>query len=252
MRTTLALTLAAAASLAASASAQVPVYIDLSTGSTATDVTNTGSDIVVVGTLLSGQPFRWTYSSGVETPLGGASTTSPRVSADGNTVSGTINGIDQAAYWTVSSGVWTTGPSMGAICGSSETIAYGLSGDGLTIVGGGYIGPGACSGPHADAWHVVPGTIQDLGGLFSDPASRAYDTNFDGTICVGWKDQLNGQRVGARWVNGVLQPQLVWTDPSTMIPYKLGAGQGINTNGTTIVGGTIFGNPVPASWGKAA
>jgi hypothetical protein len=252
MRTSLTLSLAALASLAASASAQVPLYIDLSPGSTATDVTNTGTDIVVVGTLLSGQPFRWTFSSGVETPLGGGSTTSPRVSTDGNTVSATINGTDQAAYWTVSSGVWTPGPTMGALCGSTDTIAYGLSGDGLTVVGGGYVGPGACAGAHADAWHVVPGTIQDLGGLFSDPASRAFDTNSNGTICVGWKDLLNGTRQGARWVNGVLQPQLIWTDPSTMIPYKLGAAQAINTLGTIIVGGTIYGNPVPTSWGKAA
>jgi len=210
-------------------------------------VTNTGSDIVVVGRDNTGVVFRWTYSSGIETPLGVTISSTPHVSTDGNTISATtgIGGLDHAAYWTASSGVWTISPSMGAACGSTETIAYGLSGDGLTIAGGGYLGPGACSGPHASAWHL-PTTIQDLGGLYSDPASRAFDTNGDGTICVGWKDLLNGTRQGARWVNGVIT-QLQWVDPSTMIPYRLQAANATNTSGSTAVGNGMYSAPAGVS-----
>jgi hypothetical protein len=233
--------------LTATAAAQAPLIVTLSAGSTATDVTNTGSDIVVVGRDNTGGVFRWTYSSGVETPLGVTTSSNPHVSTDGNTVSATtgIGGLDHAAYWTASSGLWTISPSMGASCGSTETIAYGLSGDGLTVAGGGYLGLAACAGAHASAWHVLT-TIQDVGGLYSDPASRAFDTNGDGTICVGWKDLLNGTRQGARWVNGVIT-QLQWVDPSTMIPYRLQAASATNSSGATTVGNGMYSPPAGAT-----
>jgi uncharacterized membrane protein len=235
----------AASLAAAAASAQAPLYIDLSPGSSATDVTVAGNDVIVVGTNASGV-FRWTLSSALEAPLGGiGSSSSPQVSTDGARVSATlyVNNFDTAAVWTGNQ--WVLSPSMGVTCGSTDTVASGISGDGLTVAGLGYMGLSACSGPHAFAWHW-PSTLQDLGGFYSDPASFAYATNDNGTICVGFKDLLNGTRQGARWVNGAYSA-LNWLDTTTFIQYRLGSAQAVNGAGTVAVGGTIYGAPASAA-----
>ncbi|MCY2958908.1 MAG: hypothetical protein NTY35_01990 [Planctomycetota bacterium] len=235
--------------LVTTAAAQAPIYIDLSPGSIATDVTKVGNEIVVVG-LNAGGVFRWTVSNPSESPLGASSTTFPKVSRDGLRVTSTSDvgqGLDTGRVYV--SGGWVNCPSLGASCDSTQTVAYGISGDGLTVVGGGYTGPGPCQGPHAMAW-LYPSTLQDLGGFFSDPASRALCANQDGTLVAGFKDLLNGTRQAARWVNGTYSA-LNWVDPSTMIPYRLGTAQGMNPSGTIVVGGTIFSAPTAlarAAW----
>jgi uncharacterized membrane protein len=231
----------AASLVATTAAAQAPTYIEFSPGSVATDVTVAGNDVIVVGTNTSGV-FRWTLSGALEAPLGGiSSSSSPRISSDGTRVCGTlyINNFDTACVWTGTQ--WVQSPSMGTTCGSGDTIAYGISGNGQSVAGGGYMGLSACSGAHAMLW-TYPATIQDLGGFYSDPASRAYACNGDGTIVGGYKDLLNGTRQGARWVNGTYSA-LNWLDLSTFIQYKLGAAQAVNSNGTKMVGGTIFSAP---------
>jgi hypothetical protein len=228
----------ALALVAAPATAQAPLFIEFSPGSFPTDVTVTPSvggapsEIVVVGYNLAGM-FRWTYAAGQEVDLqatGGNGDVS--VSRDGAVIAATtvgLDGIERASRWV--GGVWTQGPGLGAVSGTSETTAYDLSGDGRVVAGLGWLTAGDAT---AYTW-TQPNTVANIGGVFSDPSSRVNAANFAGNVVVGWKDLLNGQRVGARWVNGVLQPQLM------LGPQFLGEAQCVSDDGTRIAGGTIFG-----------
>jgi uncharacterized membrane protein len=228
----------ALAFLAAPAFAQAPLFIELSPGSFPTDVTVTpavaggASEIVVVGYNNAGL-FRWTYTSGLEVDLQatGSSNGDVSVSRDGSIIAATtfgLDGIERASR--LAGGVWTQGPGLGAVSGTSQTTAYDISGDGNIVAGLGWLTAGDAT---AYIW-TQPTTVANIGGPFSDPSSRVNAADFDGNIVVGWKDLLNGQRVGARWVNGVLQPQLM------LGPLFLGEALCVNDDGTRIAGGTIF------------
>ncbi len=227
----------AAALCAGPALAQAPLYIDLFPGSTATDVAIVGNEIVVVGNS-GGGVFRWVYGLG-DTSLGATSSGGNiRLSADGTRVATTTTGTDgitRAALWTGGT-TWTQLPGLAGSSGTSQTTAYGISGDGLTVVGLGWSITGT---GHCYRWNMATGA-SDLGGPFSDPASRANGVNGDGTVIVGWKDLLNGTRQGARWVNGVMN-HLSWVNGATT--HALGEALRTNTSGSTIVGMRIFGGP---------
>ena len=227
--------------LVGQAQAQTPVFIDFPGGYRIHHVTRIGDEVVATGFKTNGgTAFRWSSLTG-ETDLGVASSNgNVRGSADGTRVSATIpgvlDGINRASIWDGVS--WTAVPGLGGVSGTSESTAYGLSGDGQFVVGLAWINAGAA---HAFRWSQTGGT-QDMGGFFSDPSSRANDVNGDGSVVVGWKNTLGGSRRGARWVNGVLQPQFSWVDPSNT-SFILGEAYGTNAAGTTIVGGTVYGGP---------
>jgi len=86
---------------------------------------------------------------------------------------------------------------------------------------------------HANAgyWDLVNGgPAKVLQMLFDGPSSRANAVNADGSVIVGWQDQLNGERTAAKWVNGV--EELILT-PSGGLN---GEAMAVSADGNTIVG----------------
>lgn len=138
---------------------------------------------------------RWTSAEGM-VRLGKSSVAAigrgagiPAISADGNAVSGSIVSSDSA----LTQGLWTKGvgwqetmpPTLpdGGLMDNEYGSAWGVSGDGLTVVGL-YWRPDASDGTaHASKWDSVNGLV-DLGSQGHD--SRANGANHDGSVVVGW------------------------------------------------------------------
>jgi probable HAF family extracellular repeat protein len=179
----------------------------------ATDVSADGT-VIVGNSEGTYETWRWTQATGqvllgrssVEVLGIGAGT--PDVSADGTRVSATILGAD-STYAT--QGLWTEGSSwqeaqpLPADCGlmdGSYASAWGLSGDGNTLVGL-YWRPGQPGGSaHASRW--TPGdSVVDLGSDGGN--SRANAVNYDGTVIAGWDEHPDGHWRPAVWENGAKQ-----------------------------------------------
>lgn len=237
------LTLPALAVLATAISAPIAAqgsFLSFGRGS-AYAVSDDGS--VVVGTDFNGA-FRWTSTGGSQ-PLGSAVRALFGMSADGNTVSANLpsamtpSGLKEAALWTSAGQTWTALGGLSGSCSGTKTSNYGMSADGSTVVGLGWVG---CAG-RAFKWTQASGMV-DLGVV--DPnsrASRANGCSGDGRVVVGWDSHpTQGVRVAAAWfgTNGML---LVPLSPRN----TTGAGEAwaANSDGTIIVGG---GAPTPFRW----
>ena len=164
------------------------------------------------GTVVVGDDgtelFMWTEQNGAMT-IGGVAPQGyggrPDVSADGSKVAGTsINpssGLGELSIYDVDSGLWTNLGGIGGSSGSSTSSSWGISQDGTSIVGLGWVNAGSA---HAIQWTAATGMV-DLGSTVSGSSSRANDCNGDGSVVVGWQDSTTGFRQGAIWVNGVQQ-----------------------------------------------
>ena len=164
------------------------------------------------------ETFRWTESDGVEllgratTPVLGTGAGTPDISNDGTKISATVLN-DTAQYATI--GVWTLGqgwttaeipknypPDCGPLDNSIGS-AWGLSGDGETVVGlywrGGVVGGGSA---HATAGPIS--ALADLGSLGSDRSSRANAASDDGRVVGGWSERADGLWQPVVWQDGVL------------------------------------------------
>jgi len=112
------------------------------------------------------------------------------ISADGRSASGVLaNG--RGFLWNLDSGRNDFGNSI-----SQNTRALGISGDGLTVVGG---GPLSENGLTAFRWSAAGG-YQNLGTTQDYTSSMASDANHDGSIIVGTLDRGVGTTSQAfRW-----------------------------------------------------
>lgn len=138
---------------------------------------------------------RWTATDGM-VRLGRSSVRAlgrgagiPEISRDGLSVSSSIVSSDSV----VTQGIWTKGigwvesmppvPPDGGSLDESYGSAWGLSGDGSSVVGL-YWRPQSSDGTaHASKWNANSGLI-DLGSQGRD--SRANGADFDGSVVVGW------------------------------------------------------------------
>ena len=164
------------------------------------------------GTVVVGDEgtelFMWTEQNGAMT-IGGVAPQGyggrPDVSADGSKIAGTsINpstGLGELSVYDVDSGLWTNLGGIGGSSGNSTSSSWGISQDGTSIVGLGWVNAGSA---HAIQWSAATGMV-DLGSTVSGSSSRANDCNGDGSVVVGWQDSTTGFRQGAIWVNGVQQ-----------------------------------------------
>lgn len=166
-------------------------------GALATDLSADGS--VIVGNRQGNyETFRWTQETGV-VYLGrssidalGSGAGGPKVSADGTRVSATIASED-GTYGT--QGRWTLGlgweetmpppPADGELQGDFWGSAWGLSGDGETLVGLYWRDNFLDGGAHASAWTSATGVV-DLGSGGGN--SRANAASYDGSVIVGWDE----------------------------------------------------------------
>ncbi len=150
---------------------------------------------VAIGSLGSANLVKWSGSSTLLGPWTQNGT--PDVSGDGTIVAATIPdgagneyaGFNVGGSWTVIT------DTLGGQSGTSVTTAYGISDDGSTIVGLGWINGGTA---HAFSWTQAGGMV-DLGG------TRASGVNADGSVVVGFENHPQfGARRLARWVNGTM------------------------------------------------
>ncbi|MBX3352763.1 MAG: hypothetical protein KF684_07495 [Phycisphaeraceae bacterium] len=194
--------IALAAGLTASA-ANAQQFWNLGESRLSTSISNNG--VVVGDNLVRGEYFLWTAGAGFANiggqiagdGVGGQST----ISHDGSVVAGTVfnsvSGTQEMGRYNVGAGTWTPLGGIGAVSDAETSSGWGISGDGSTIVGLGWVTPGSA---HAVRWRAGTGMV-DLGTTTSDRSTRANNTNFDGSVVVGWQDNDNG-RQGAVWVNG--------------------------------------------------
>ncbi len=231
---------AIAALLSASASAEV-TFQWIGDGIGATSVSNNGA--VVTGNTLTDylyETFRWTAEEQTWTRLGratvpvlGTGSGTPDVSDDGTRISATILTADNtrkiAGFW--ENGVWTEAwpiPADGGEIDAGLTSAWGLSGDGQSIVGL-YWRPGAGIGASARAmgWDDSNGTV----GLGPDglQSSRANAASYDGAVVGGWQSRIDGQWEAAVWVNGAL----TILTPGSNYDVQV---EGVSSDGLVVVG----------------
>jgi len=221
-------------------------YFSLGSGLTASGVSSDGS--VVVGNN-GGQNFMWTQQTGVIL-IGGVGPQNyggqTDVSGDGMLISATrVNpdtSLGELSSYNVSTQTWTSHGSLGSSSGNSASSAWGISSDGLTIVGLGWVNAGSA---HAIKWTAAQG-VEDLGSSVSGSSTRANAANSDGTVIAGWQDSSSGFRQGAVWINGV-QNLITHSngDPATE------AG-GISADGLWVSGGQGFSNNYQAwKWSAA-
>lgn len=235
---------AASFAVASALLAAPPQLTILPAGSQAYRVSDDGS--VVVG-LAGASAFRWTAEGGYQLAPGISSNTPlVTVSGDGQVlVSDAPNAQNKmnAAIWQGGS-TWNLLPTTGfASCDAFLLNSYDANTDGSVIVGLAWVA--GCQA-HAFRWDATNGTV-DLGTIVAGRSSRANSVNGDGTIIVGWQDTLNGQRRGARWINGVESYMPSYVAP-TGTSYVVGEALGVSPDGQHIVGYNVFGAPAGPAW----
>lgn len=155
----------------------------------------------------------------------------PSISNDGTKISGTFthpeSNMNGWGLYDVASGNWTPLEGIGGETDGSESSAWGISGDGSTIVGLGWVDAGTA---HAIKWTEADGTV-DMGSTVPDRSSRANGVNTDGSVIVGWQDGVTGFRQGAIWIDG---KQTLLTDADGV---ELGEAGAVSGDGNWVIGG---------------
>lgn len=195
---------------------------------------------------------RWTPADGVvrlgqsSGAIFGKVAGDPKISADGSRIASTIASLDSTV---VTQGRWTKGlgweetmppiPPGGKLTDLSLGSAFGISGDGETVVGFYWV---TGSRAHASAW-TSPGGLVDLGTQPTGLDSRVDASNFDGTVLAGLSSNETYTWQPTVWEDGVMT--VLHADP---------AGNwcsAVNRDGT-IVGGSVHdtgtGRNVGALW----
>lgn len=216
--------------LAASA-ASAQQFWNLGDGLLATSISNSGA---VVGDNTSTlEYFMWTDAGGLTSiggrvagdGVGGQAT----ISHDGLFVGGTVfnptSGTHEMGHYSVATGTWTPLGGIGAVSDAETSSGWGISGDGLSIVGLGWVTPGSA---HGVQWRNSTGMV-DLGTTTVGNSSRANNTNYDGSVVVGWQDNDNG-RQGAVWVNGT--QELISNNDG----FAAGEAMSVSNDGTFVSG----------------
>lgn len=218
---------------------------------------NLGANILVYaasadGAVASGQTpsqyFFWTQATGVVLIGSVGDSGQPTISDDGLRISGTrVNpdtGLNEIAFFDRGTGVWTNLGGIGGQSGSSVSSGWGMSGDGLSVVGLGWVNAGSAHAIRSD----LVGPPVDLGSTAPERSTRANATNFDGSVVVGWQDGVTGFRQGAVWSDGV--QTLIFDQNSG---GELSEAIGVTADGQWVIGAGSFANGDQAyRWSAAA
>ncbi|CUX18601.1 conserved hypothetical protein [Agrobacterium sp. NCPPB 925] len=156
-------------------------YVDDMTGAgrgRAEKVNSDGS--VFVGTLSSGQAFRWSASTGVwnlGTLSGDRQSTAKDVSDDGSVVVGGSGAIEtqKAFRWSATTGIMT---ALDMPSDSKSSIANGVNADGSVVVGEYH----TTTNINAFRWTATTGATQNIGTLPGSSDARAVAVSADGSI----------------------------------------------------------------------
>jgi uncharacterized membrane protein len=190
---------------------------------------------MIVGTSIFGIPnLLYTPSGGAVIIGEGCFNGLPAISGDGTTILGChfdVNGNENAARWLGGTDWLDLGSEAGAVpCGTSLSGAYGVNGDGS--IGVGLLWRAQVCHANAGTWDLINGgPAVVLPVIIDGPATRANAVNRDGSVIVGWQDQLTGERTAAKWVNNV--PEFILSDSGEFNGEALA----VSADGNTIVGG---------------
>lgn len=192
----------------------------------------------------AGQIYKWDELTGL-VQIGSISNGYPAagrtlITADGTKIgsstTNTATGFNEISTYDTASTSWTNhGGLVPTGWDGHVSSTWGMTSDGNTIVGLGWITAGNA---HAVKWNATIG-VTDLGSIVPNRSSRANAINSDGSVIVGWQDQDNGTRSGAKWVDGV---ESFITDANG--DYVGEAGD-VSADGTTIIGASM---PNPYVW----
>jgi uncharacterized membrane protein len=258
--------LSAAAAWSSVASAQ-GTFDNLGPGLTASGASANGD--LVVGTTPS-EYFYWTEETGVVlvggTSAGNGVGGQAKVSDDGTRMVGTVlsgsSGLYEMGICLLDSGAeWVPLGGIGSSSGGEASSGWGISGDGSTAVGLGWISAG---GAHAirSADLAAP---TDLGSTVKGRSSRANGCDGDGSVVVGWQDSTSGFRQGAVWNEG-LQTLMTLASSGSALGEAAACsadgswvvGSGVSTNGwnawrwSSETGGVNIGTPPSFGWRGAS
>lgn len=223
------------AAVCGSAQAQ-PVYYSLGPSANVTGLSADGT--VAAGYVTSDQFFYWTASGGLVfvggTAPGDGIGGNAAISDDGAYFSGNSiepsSQLSQMSRYHIPTGTWELLGGIGSSSGNEGSSGWGMSGDGQSVVGLGWIDGGTA---HAIQW-TSPGPTQDLGSSVAGNSSRANATSFDGSVVVGWQDGDNG-RQAAVWESGV--QTLVFDSAGDAV----GEASDVSSDGNWVVGQGNFG-----------
>ena len=204
---------ALAALMLVCAAAQGQVSVEYLGAGAATAISADGS-VVVGNSNFDYETYRWTSETGIQllgratVPVLGTGAGGPDVSDDGQFLSASILSRDETymtpGRWSADSGWEETMPPTppdGGLMDNAYGSAWGISGDGSTVVGL-YWRPGQPGGSaHALSWTLEGGPV-DLGGTVGN--SRANDCNADGSVVVGWDEAPFGYWMPTIWEDDVL------------------------------------------------
>src|SRR5262245_2063327 len=244
----------------AAAQAQVPSFTgvgDLAGGaaaSAAMDVSANGGVVVGESEGANGtQAFRWTPAGGIS-GIGFLSLVDPystanAVSENGNVVAGTSfgsDGIERAYRW--SAGTMTALNRLTCADCDPITKAWGISNDGLVVVGSALARSSGTAQLHLDPvrWPSGGTSLSDLGNLVGpNEIGEAFGASPTGSIIVGthvsnsgkdaWRWQGSGLVALAHLIGGSViaaEAHAVSNDGSTIVGYS-------NSGTTTLPGGTV-------------
>lgn len=162
------------------------------------------------------------------------------ISHDGTKIASSITnpntGFNEVSVYNMANSSWAyLGGLIPTGSDGSVSSTWGMSGDGNVIVGLGWLNAGDA---HAIKWDTQNG-MTDLGSMVSGRSSRANAVNADGSVVVGWQDDVSGSRNGAKWVNGVESYIL---DGSG---NNVGEAGDVSADGSTIIGESM---PNPFVW----
>lgn len=163
-----------------------------------------------------------------------------KFAVDGQRMCGTAQGTQgsEMATYDLATGNWTAHGSLGAESDGNASSAWGISGDGQTVVGLGWLGG---FNAQAIAWNATEG-VMDLGSLYPGNNTRANAVSGDGSVVVGWQD-FNGPWKAAVWrkdpAGGYFPNEYILIDPlgsATDEFNQIGECSAVSADGTWIGG----------------
>ena len=214
-------------------------------------------------TIFSASAMGQTFT-GLGVPAGSTKSYAAGVSADGSLVAGyhgVTNGTQYGFRWTVAGGMQTLATPL-------TTVVYGISDDGLVLVGyqnisafrwtaaegflslgifagntrsaavdasnDGSVIVGSCTGPTGDSrafrWTSATGMVA-LAPLVGGSHTTATGVSGDGSVIVGYSDATSSMNRAVRWINGG-GPSLLPTLPGGSDSYV----RGVSADGQVAVG----------------
>lgn len=225
-----------------------PPFIPLALGTAPKTISSDGR--IVGGSTSNGGVFRWTAEGGYEV-LNNTLASGAVMSRDGTAfASETTSPNGRVASLLHYGGSWqqlplpvATPPIVVQTC-DSVSSSWGISAYGRSVTGFAWVdanGPLPGQGCRAHPFLWTPETGSTFLPIPANTRSaRANNMSDDGSTIVGWYD-VNGPRLGARWVNGQV------TEFSTPT-LTVGEAVNVTPDGSAIVGANAGPNTEPWLW----